>query len=103
LLHKILKPHYAYIDIGLEGFSEYSLSEEEVFIDTLRNKIATEFKLGDTGLSTEAKEAFALTIKENGSMSYLANFMDALRNMCMASSKRVILAIDEVDIAGDQL
>jgi energy-coupling factor transporter ATP-binding protein EcfA2 len=97
LLQKILQPRYAYIYTGLEGFSEHVFKTEEDLVEGLAFKFDTEFEFVDTGLSSEAKEAFAQKLKESASKPRLSDFVDAIRDMCKASSVRVVLAIDEID------
>jgi hypothetical protein len=101
LLRTVLEPQYAYLSITLEGISRASFTEE-LFCDSLASKIINKFKLTSTGLSEDAQKSFITTIKEKEYKSPLINLNNALLNMCIASDKRIVFAIDEIDKAADQ-
>jgi energy-coupling factor transporter ATP-binding protein EcfA2 len=98
LLQKVLEPQYAYINISIEDFTESDFTERG-FSKALHLIISDYFNDSAPGLSEEAKKAFLSTYEDMKDDFDLRAVTSAFKHMCLASDKRIVLAIDEIDAA----
>ncbi|MDR1638843.1 MAG: hypothetical protein LBT59_04030 [Clostridiales bacterium] len=98
LMKRYIMPDYAYVYISLEDIEDELFLSTQEFCSALADVFIYTIQHGNTGISVEALEEFK---NVHAQKNTLLNFITALSSMCRINDKRIVLAIDEIDIASD--